>query len=295
MEHLQVGHPVPHDWNRYLEVLWGLLRRLVRWFRRLVFGRRVSDTPIPTALEGVVSKIRRAQEHSNSLKEEVNAFTNSGDYDTLPERNSDGSEYRLRIKFGQLKPDVVRWGVMFGDVLHNLRSALDHLAWQLVLTGGGEPGSTTSFPIFKDRDKFVSLSRDPVRGVSNKVRELIEGVQPFQRGREEAALSALWVLHELSNWDKHRLVHLTFLGPSQGTVTPSVKGATFEAFDVTEDGAVFLIVRPPEPTLEMDVKGEITFRVAVKVGSLDVEVGSLMNELGKEVDGVANLFLREFR
>ena len=33
----------------------------------------------------------------------------------------------------------VRWGVMAGEIVHHLRSALDHLAWQLVLDGGGTP------------------------------------------------------------------------------------------------------------------------------------------------------------
>jgi hypothetical protein len=40
-------------------------------------------------------------------------------------------------------PPVHKWGLVVGDVLHNLRSALDHLAWQLVLANGKSPTSRT--------------------------------------------------------------------------------------------------------------------------------------------------------
>jgi len=36
-----------------------------------------------------------------------------------------------------------------GDIVHNLRSALDHLAFQLVLAGGHTPTTETAFPVGK--------------------------------------------------------------------------------------------------------------------------------------------------
>ncbi len=36
-----------------------------------------------------------------------------------------------------------------GDIVHNLRSALDHLAFQLVLAGGHTPTTETAFPVWK--------------------------------------------------------------------------------------------------------------------------------------------------
>ena len=41
----------------------------------------------------------------------------------------------------------VEWSLILGDLLHNLRSALDHLAWQLVVDGGGTPSQDTNFPV----------------------------------------------------------------------------------------------------------------------------------------------------
>jgi hypothetical protein len=94
--------------------------------------------------------------------------------------------------------------VVAGDVVHNLRSALDHVAWQLVLANGGtpvEPGRgrrATQFPI---------LTHDPgtlevAGGVSPAALKIIHDAQPYAcvdwRGRLLAALA------HISNTDKHR-------------------------------------------------------------------------------------------
>jgi hypothetical protein len=43
---------------------------------------------------------------------------------------------------------TVMWAGILGDVVHNWRSALDHLVWQLVLLDTGEDGTPEhQFPI----------------------------------------------------------------------------------------------------------------------------------------------------
>jgi hypothetical protein len=51
------------------------------------------------------------------------------------------------------------WGVQVGEIVHNLRSALDHSIWELViLTTGRPPALPTKnqFPIFKSKDGFLA-------------------------------------------------------------------------------------------------------------------------------------------
>jgi hypothetical protein len=43
----------------------------------------------------------------------------------------------------------VRLNTLIGEFLHNTRSSLDHLAWQLVLSNSGEPSLATCFPILQ--------------------------------------------------------------------------------------------------------------------------------------------------
>ena len=47
-------------------------------------------------------------------------------------------------------PNVpVSWSILIGEILYNMRSALDHLVWQLVLNNEQTPGRNNEFPIAK--------------------------------------------------------------------------------------------------------------------------------------------------
>lgn len=110
-----------------------------------------------------------------------------------------------------------------GDVIHNLRSALDHLAWAMACEfAGGEPRDPTGvqFPI---RDTPVTFA--DVRRVRTQLApehwQFLERFQPYHgvdgrsdswHGRYKHQLS---LLRDLSNDDKHRLTQLTLLVPSQ--------------------------------------------------------------------------------
>ena len=91
--------------------------------------------------------------------------------------------------------------LIIGDVIHNLRSSLDHLAWQLVEANGGTPTKQTYFPIYSDAARFQAESVRKLHGMSAAVVKLIEAVQPYH-----SAYQNLRALSDLDNWDKHRLL-----------------------------------------------------------------------------------------
>ena len=48
------------------------------------------------------------------------------------------------------------WAVILGDAVHNLRSALDHLIWQLVLLDTGKDGSNEhQFPVASSGERRI--------------------------------------------------------------------------------------------------------------------------------------------
>lgn len=103
----------------------------------------------------------------------------------------------------------MRWGVMLGDCVHNLRSALDHLACQLTLFNGGTMAdcAQTQFPIAsKSEAQFEAMANRRIPGLSSKHRAMVKRVQPYRSG-EKAAVHPLAVLAELSNTDKHRVIN----------------------------------------------------------------------------------------
>jgi hypothetical protein len=101
-------------------------------------------------LYGCLLKMRRADEHFNTLQEYIRGFLDSGPYKIIHEPK--WNQYIVRVKVHKWPPH--EWSPVIGDIVHNTRSTLDHLAWQLVKRNGKEPKpGTTQFPIF---------SKDPV-------------------------------------------------------------------------------------------------------------------------------------
>jgi hypothetical protein len=99
-----------------------------------------------------------------------------------------------------------------GDVIHNLRSALDHLAWELAKWKTGEPRKPRNccFPIGRDFENYKSVrAGGAVAGMSPEATKAIDDLCPYKDG---AAISSepLWRIHHLDIVDKHR--HLLIAG-----------------------------------------------------------------------------------
>jgi hypothetical protein len=91
-----------------------------------------------------------------------------------------------------------------GDAVHNLRSALDHLACELVRANRKGPGPQTEFPILdgpittaKREARFAAK----VEGMRQEVIDAIRDVHPYQGGN-----NTLWRLHRLDAIDKHNVL-----------------------------------------------------------------------------------------
>lgn len=80
------------------------------------------------ALDGVKLKVARAAEHLDVLRVECSAYLDSRPYELVrkPQLEGEDSEDLLFWKVHHLPP--LRLSVLLGDLLHNLRSSLDHIA-----------------------------------------------------------------------------------------------------------------------------------------------------------------------
>ena len=109
---------------------------------------------------------------------------------------------------------VVRSGL--GEIFYNLRSALDHLVWQLVLANGKTPGRDNSFPIIKNEDDWQTQKtgkRWMLKGVSQSAEDTIQCLQPYTGGIYfQFNVAAFRALHSLYNIDKHRHLILAIIG-----------------------------------------------------------------------------------
>src|SRR5262245_45321584 len=103
-------------------------------------------------LDGVNEKILRASRHMDHLEGTVAELLQEALYVAVTEpyvAESRAEGYIAIRAYEYTEHPVNKIGVLIGDVVHNLRSALDHLAWQLaILAGNNPPPALTSFPIF---------------------------------------------------------------------------------------------------------------------------------------------------
>ena len=73
--------------------------------------------------------------HLDILQKQVKSLVVEGElYGVSNDRDTQTGEI---VILGE--PPVHEWGAMVGDVVDNLRSALDHLVWQLTLANGHTP------------------------------------------------------------------------------------------------------------------------------------------------------------
>jgi len=110
-----------------------------------------------------------------------------------------------------LKEPPAMIGVILGDVVNNVRSALDHLACQFVIHSGNKPTRSTAFPIMTENPKLDAGTKRywerSTDGMSVDIKTLLDGPQPYQGG-DDAGPKFLAILAALSNWDKHRDIHV---------------------------------------------------------------------------------------
>lgn len=229
-------------------------------------------------LEGCIAKLKRADKNIHDLEAQVGEFVDEYAYtlrvdpriylerppleieipdewrDSIPpgwERIGDHirtidpivSEFLLRIRPTGNEPPIYDWGARIGEIIHDLRSALDHLVWQLTLANGHTPpafplprGSCwrrVSFPITDADTDFGQVVRNRIVrsgagvgclwGVRPELLTEFKRLQPWFR-RKHSDRADLWKLQELWNIDKHRTViavqsvggYLTIADPKGG-------------------------------------------------------------------------------
>jgi hypothetical protein len=97
------------------------------------------------------AKIQRAEKHISDLNVEVSAFLATNPYSAIRHDDPKTGNYELRLWTRDCLPQLL---TILGDAIHNLRSALDHLACELVRANGGTVTDQTAFPIARSKEPF---------------------------------------------------------------------------------------------------------------------------------------------
>jgi hypothetical protein len=200
-------------------------------------------------LTGVRLKLQRAQQHFDAFRKLTSDLRDGNTNYASQRYNHEVGQYEWVVEDDWIIPKACP--AILGDCLHNARSALDHLAWQLA----ANPGRHTYFPIWGSAEEFSQRAPAQMRTMKPSAMEKLEGLQPYS---QPETLYALGYLHELDIMDKHRLLLVTTMRTTGGTATgglpddvrirfisePFGRGAVFMTAEMPFDPAVHVNYLP---------------------------------------------------
>jgi hypothetical protein len=265
----------------------------------------MADFPVP--LLGVQKKLERMQAHLDGLRDEFDRVFDgrSGDPMVLTKelhRDPDGKTGYFSIRVESVKEPPMEVGIKIGEIVHHLRSDLDHLVWQLgrLNRKGANPHRGTAFPICRTSADFESKpTRDALKHIHPDHRTLIGKCQPYNGGD----LELLAFLGELSRADKHQVVNTVLVAQENYSLSMHAGGncslrkdGLIVSMDAgkpievdTEIAQVPIHIEGSKPDIEVESEGSLY--VAFENGA---EVYQTLGNMGHTVERVVRRFLPAF-
>ena len=234
-------------------------------------------------------KIEWAKKHISDLDRAIRAFCDSEPYTLGIKEYPDIAHVGLYVVKVQPVPDAIALGI--GDAVHNMRSAFDHLAWQLVEAGGGIPNRSTYFPICKTPEQYASaIGQGEIDKMRPGTEKLLRYIQPYESGDD-----TLWNIHTLDRMDKHRLI-LTVTMVLNAWIFP-IQPAWEVKFDSTfreplEEGQE--IFRTPASSYHSEKYKDMKLGLDVTFGQSEVVAGKPVLETLNGMADLADTLIRKF-
>jgi hypothetical protein len=253
-------------------------------------------------------KVDRANHHFGDLKRELAAYAGDQRYDLIPaDASPKCDEHRgvcwdYKLTMGH-KPSP-QLAILAGDVLFNLRSALDHIAAALVPSNRR---GKTQFPIESEgiweKKGRRYVIRNPggrrrfrfyTEGMPDEAVAIIKRLQPYHGIQAGVDQQALYQLNRLNNADKHRNLTVFIAGLINVIYEINVGGVF--ARDVSRDRLGNLgLARDNAHVFHFIPKGAVPMRSDVKVQISGTPVVGIktVNPHGKSqsAEGVMNVEL----
>ncbi len=221
------------------------------------------------SLAAIRVKIDRAKHHIRDLEGQVSAFLDTKPYKVGAKR--DPKTRKPIYYIVSVSETPISIASTTGDAFQNLRSALDHLAYRLVVIGLGNPPNRPeyiAYPIADSQAQYPSLRDGKVKGARQDAKNAIDATKPYPGGND-----ALWRLHKLNNIDKHRL--LLTVGSAFGSVNlgAEVHRLMTKAFPERHIASIApppLFIRPADRLFPLKAGDELY------IGGVDHEINEKM-------------------
>lgn len=219
---------------------------------------KVNEAP---SIAPALAKVRRAREHLVALEEAARAYVQdkeSFEHSVV----QDGHVASVRIRLAKPPPDDL--SLICGDAVHNLRTALDYLVWQLGIADSGEVSDKSEFPFVADPGEedhdWKSVAGRALALLNDAHVDQIRRLQPFADHRDDNINTKLAMLDALDNRDKHRLLLVVTAAVTNAEVAATGRFRRFGITPIT-DGPVEVGYEP-----KGGPGGEIALRTLTSLG-----------------------------
>jgi hypothetical protein len=174
--------------------------------------------------EGIAEKLKRSNESIGNLHNEIRAFFEASKYPVIPD--SDSKEWQDAVSYHSNFVVPKRFSVLSGEIVHQLRACLDHIAWHFSTAEYRiESESAIEFPVYRKepltKDEIGRYERK-IKGITNpKVCSLIRKMQPYNRVSDPEN-DPVCIVHDMDRFDKHR--ELTIISARANVAVPFTAG-----------------------------------------------------------------------
>ena len=148
-------------------------------------------------MESVDAKMVRAKEHLDTLHAEAGVFFESTKRNFILKSNE---QEAWIVHYIEDSIPPIRLGVLLGECVFNIRSALDNLVCGLIRTADSHaPCEGTQFPICSAEEQWKRNWRKYLQGVEPAAQKMIRDLQPCFRMSAVPENDPLCILNVLCN------------------------------------------------------------------------------------------------
>jgi hypothetical protein len=157
-----------------------------------------------SAFGGARSKVERANKHIGDLEVAFATFLKKDFYALNVQTDSQSGQCHLSFHLTAFpSPDIP---LIIGDAVHNLRSALDLMIYDIALIDNKVPDRHTKFPVRLEWKEISGALKSAQIERPDIIALIINDIKPYKNGGNEA----LCALHDLDITDKHHVLITTY-------------------------------------------------------------------------------------
>lgn len=152
------------------------------------------------SFKGARLKLERAKQHIKDFHSRAETFCESTSAHLFVENDAHTRERTLTVEVDTTVPD--EFSLITGDAVHNLRSSLDHLTWDIIRPFSPERPHDVQFPFVRKAEGFESaIPHRQIQLAGEEVVQRFRELKPYPGGDD-----LLYGLHQLDIADKHQLI-----------------------------------------------------------------------------------------